>query len=437
MGEFDDVARTQTVERPRVLQLPRAALAVVKGKDQGHKIEFEARARVGAGNLADLTLSDPKISSLHCEVVIGERVRLRDLGSKNGTWVGSACVVEALLQPGDLFTIGDSTLRVSELAGAVAVPLHDSDDFHGIVGRSAAMRALTARIEKLAATDTTVLVQGETGTGKERVAEALHLASKRASQPLVTVDCGSLPAGMIESELFGHEKGAFTGAVASVAGAFERAQGGTLFLDEIGELPLDLQPKLLRALESRVVKRLGGTRAIPVDVRVIAATNRDLQLEVASGRFREDVYYRIAVVTLAVPPLRERTEDIPLLAVHLLTTLGFDPSRFLTGEAIEALARHSWPGNVRELRNALERAAALAEPLMPAPAPPSVNLPSQPDVDLSQPLRVGRHRLVEQYERAYVSQMLAACGGNISEAARRAGVERISMYRIIQRLGIR
>jgi len=210
-----------------------------------------------------------------------------------------------------------------------------------------------------------------------------------------------------------------------------------LFLDEIGELPLDLQPKLLRALESRVVKRLGGTRAIPVDVRVIAATNRDLQLEVAAGRFREDVYYRIAVVTLAVPPLRERTEDIPLLAVHLLTTLGFDPSRFLTSDAIDALARHSWPGNVRELRNALERAAALAEPLMPAPSPPSASINSPSEIDLSQPLRVGRHRLVEQYERAYVSQMLAACGGNISEAARRAGVERISMYRIIQRLGLR
>jgi transcriptional regulator with GAF, ATPase, and Fis domain len=442
MAEFDDDLRTVSVRRATTLELRRAALQVVKGKDAGQRLEFEGRARIGAGNLADLKLADPKVSGLHCEVAIGERLRVRDLGSKNGTFVGGACIVEALLEPGDTITVGDSAIRVLGAEGVTAVPLRAADDFHGLVGQSPAMRALTARLEMLATNDTTVLLQGETGTGKERVAEALHLAGRRAQGPQVTVDCGAMPAGMIESELFGHERGAFTGAVSALAGAFERAQGGTLFLDEIGELPLELQPKLLRALESRVVRRLGGTRSINVDVRIVAATNRDLQLEVAAGRFREDLYYRIAVVTLLLPPLRERIEDLPLLAVHLLRELGIDPARVLTADALTALKAHAWPGNVRELRNTLERAAALAEPLEPAtrPQPPAASEPAGESalaVDLSVPLRVGRRRLSDAYDRAYVTQMLASCKGNISEASRRAGLERISMYRILERLRLR
>jgi transcriptional regulator with GAF, ATPase, and Fis domain len=436
MAEFDDVIRTQSVERATSLTLKRATLQVTRGKDSGAQIEFDSRARIGAGNLADLKLTDPKVSSLHCELHIGPTIRLRDLGSKNGTFGGPARIVEAILAPGDSFTAGDTTLRVAAGSGVSTVPLHELDDFHGLCGRSPAMRALTARLERLAASDTTVLIQGETGTGKERVAEALHTAGPRAAQPLVTVDCGALPAGMIESELFGHERGAYTGAVSQLAGAFERAQGGTLFLDEIGELPLDLQPKLLRALESRVVKRLGGAKSIPVDVRVVAATNRDLALEAAAGRFREDLYYRIAVVTLLVPPLRDRLEDIPLLAVHLLGELGVDPASFLTADALDGLARHAWPGNVRELKNTLERAAALAEPLAPqARRQPAASAPLE--VDLSVPLRVGRRRVAEAFEREYVTRLLAECKHNLSEAARRAGVERISLYRILERLGLR
>jgi DNA-binding NtrC family response regulator len=248
---------------------------------------------------------------------------------------------------------------------------------------------------------------------------------------------------MIESELFGHERGAFTGAVASVPGAFERANGGTLFLDEIGELPLDLQPKLLRVIESRTVRRLGGQKTISVDVRLVSATNRDLALEVAAGRFREDLYYRLAVVTLTVPALRERREDIPLLAARFLGALAVTPGQLLDRGALDALMRHDWPGNVRELRNTLERAVALAEPVAVAAASPSgASAPASAPpnalaVDIAQPIRVGRQRVLDALERAYITQLLDDCAGNISEASRRAGLERMTMYRILRRLGLR
>jgi transcriptional regulator with GAF, ATPase, and Fis domain len=451
MNDFDDLARTVSIERPTSLDLRRATLQVVAGPDAGRRFDIEDRARIGARPLADIVLADARVSGLHCEITLaGDAPRVRDLGSKNGTFVGDVRVLDALLAPGDIVTVGETRLQLSP-AGTRAVPLHDADDFHGLVGQSAAIRALTARLSALAGTDTTVLVQGETGTGKERVAEALHLAGRRAPKPLVVVDCGAMPATMIESELFGHERGAFTGAVASVPGAFERAHGGTLFLDEIGELPLELQPKLLRALESRVVRRLGGAKSISVDVRVVSATNRDLQLEVAASRFREDLYYRLAVVTLTVPPLRERREDVPLLAARFLRELGADPAHLLTRDSLEALMRHAWPGNVRELRNTLERAVALSEPLAVgnAPAPhasgtgagtasaAAANAPAASPIDLSVPLRVARQRVIDAWEREYVTRLLDECGGNVSEASRRAGLERMSMYRLLHRLGLR
>jgi DNA-binding NtrC family response regulator len=440
----DELLDTVSVERKTSLDLPRAQLEVLAGPDRGRAFVVEPSARIGARQLADIVLADSKVSGLHCEITVGEALRLRDLGSKNGTFAGGVRVLDAILQPGDQFVVGDTHLRVTPLAGTRALPLSDSDDFFGIVGQSTVMRALTARLAALAGGDTTVLVQGETGTGKERIAEALHLAGPRAPKPLVVVDCGAIPATMIESELFGHERGAFTGAVATVAGAFERAHGGTLFLDEIGELPLELQPKLLRALESRVVRRLGGAKPISVDVRVVSATHRDLSLEVSGGRFREDLYYRLAVVTVTVPPLRERREDIPLLATRLLKNLGADPARHLSREALEALLRHAWPGNVRELRNTLERAVALGEPIglhaptvEPAGAPPPATGAGPGDLDLSVPLRVARQRVIDAWERAYVTRLLDACGGNVSEASRRAGLERMTMYRLLHRLGLR
>ena len=437
MSDFDDAIHTLTAARSRSATQPRATLTVLGSKAESPPIVFEGSARIGARPIADLVLADAKVSSLHCEIDATRGLRVRDLGSKNGTWVQGVRIVEAYLAAGDVLTVGDTRIRVAPVAEGVPVPLHEDDQFFGVVGASAKMRALTARLERLASSDTTVLLHGETGTGKERAAAALHLAGPRASLPLVTVDCSSLPATLIEAELFGHERGAFTGAVKSVAGAFERAGGGTLFLDEIGELPLELQPKLLRVLESRSVRRLGGTESLAMPARIVAATHRALGLAVAAGRFREDLYYRLAVVRLSLPPLRERLEDLPLLAGHLLRELGADPSRILDGQVLSALQRHDWPGNVRELRNALERAVALAEPIALDPRPGTPHAHTIDTVDVSVPLRIGRQRLAAAYEKAYVTQLLGDCQGNLSEAARRAGIDRISLYRLLDRLGLR
>ncbi|HXU73620.1 MAG TPA: sigma 54-interacting transcriptional regulator [Polyangia bacterium] len=427
----DDERRTVSMVRPASRARGRAILEVLSGRSAGARFPFEGRARVGTRRFADLVVDDDRVSGVHCEFTVAGDLRVRDLDSKNGTYVSGVRVVEAVLAAGEAVTIGRSKLRVVPVEGLVAVPDGTRADFHGLIGQSAAMRTLIARLDAVAPADTTVLIYGETGTGKERVAEALHLASPRARAPLVTVDCGSMPANLIEAELFGYERGAFTGAERSFAGAFERAAGGTLFLDEIGELPLPLQPKLLRALESKKVRRLGGKAWLPVDVRVVAATTRDLPLEMVAKRFREDLYYRLAVVTLEVPPLRERVEDLPLLVDHLLRSIGHDPAPMLTFEALEELAGHRWPGNVRELRNTLERAASLAAPLSIDRAAPSAG-----DLDLEVSLKIGKQRLVADYERRYLEAMLRTCDGNISEVARRSGAERMTIYRIMRRHGL-
>jgi DNA-binding NtrC family response regulator len=430
-GPTDDEPHTVTAARPKPYLRGHGILEVINGVDAGRRVEFDERVRVGSRRFADVILTDERVSGLHCEFTLGADLRVRDLGSKNGTFVGGVRVVEAVLSSGEAVQLGKTRVRVLPVEGLATTTGRAPREWFGLVGCSAAMHRLIEKLETLAASDSTVLVLGETGSGKELVTEALHLASPRAKRPLVTVDCGSMPANLIESELFGFERGAFTGADRSFAGAFERAHGGTLFLDEIGELPLALQPTLLRAIESRSIRRLGGRRNIPIDVRIIAATNRDLQVEVAEHRFREDLYYRLAVIPVAVPPLRQRLEDLPLLVEKLLGAIGADPRPFLTVEAIEDLSSHRWPGNVRELRNTLERAASLSEPL---------HIGSELDpngVDLSITLKIGRQRLVADYERRYLTAMLEACKGNISEVARRSGAERMTIYRLMRRLQLR
>jgi transcriptional regulator with GAF, ATPase, and Fis domain len=412
----------------------RGKLTVLSGPDQGIEREFEGRVRIGSRPYADVVLTDPAVSGVHCELIGGDELRVRDLGSKNGTLIGSVRIIEAVLVPGEVLTLGSSRVQVTPLDEPVDLPLVGDATLHGLIGRAPAMRALLARIEAVAPTESTVLLQGETGSGKERVAEALHLGSPRAQGPLVTVDCGAMPSTLIDAELFGYERGAFTGADHAFAGAFERAAGGTVFLDEIGELPLGLQPKLLRVIESRQVRRLGGNKMIPVDARMIAATNRDLPLEVASGRFREDLFYRVAVIRLTVPPLRERIQDLPLLIVHICERLGIDPAPFLSVDGLQALAEHSWPGNVRELRNTLERAASLSEPPEPDAAPPTS---ATVELDLTVPLNLGKKRLMKLYEKRYLTKMIGDCEGNIAEVARRSGLERMSVYRILRRLGLK
>jgi DNA-binding NtrC family response regulator len=437
-SELDELIETLTHQAPRELRCEEAILEVIAGPDRGQKVKFQKRARIGSRALAELRLTDRKVSALHCEVCLGPDLTVRDLGSKNGTFLGTYRVRDAVLGWGQTITVGSSEIRVSNTGRATQLPLHSAPAFHGIIGAAPAVRALTANIAQLADSDVTVLVQGETGSGKECVAQALHLAGRRATGPLYVVDCGSLAANLVESELFGHERGAFTGADNAREGAFVLADGGTLLLDEVGELPLQLQSRLLRVLERREVRPLGSGQARAVDVRVVAATHRDLALETSRGRFREDLYHRLAVVTLWVPSLRERLEDIPLLAVHFLSELGLEPRDCLTVEALATLQRHDWPGNVRELRNALQRAAALMEPLsLQPPLRDDKAAALLPELDLGVKLPLAKARLVEAFERAYLTALLAQCQDNVSEVARRAGMDRMSIHRMLQRLGLR
>jgi transcriptional regulator with GAF, ATPase, and Fis domain len=300
------------------------------------------------------------------------------------------------------------------------------------------MRRVFSLLERVAPTDTTVLIEAETGTGKELAAEAIHEESPRAGGPFVVFDCSAVSANLMESELFGHVRGAFTGAVGDRVGAFEAADGGTLFLDEIGELSLDLQPKLLRVLESLEVRRVGANTVREVDVRIVAATNRSLAAEVDAGRFREDLYYRLAVVRLNLPPLRERLDDIPMLVEHFASELARrgQPATHLPEAVIRGFVSQAWPGNIRELRNAVARAISLG----PAGAASATGAPAvMPDhpVDLAIPLKIARERVADAFEVAYITELLKKTGGNVSHAAELAGVNRKFVQRAMKRHGLR
>jgi DNA-binding NtrC family response regulator len=308
------------------------------------------------------------------------------------------------------------------------------------------MRHVFAVLERVAMTDACVLVHGETGTGKELVAEAIHRASPRGKKAFVVCDLASLPKTLIESELFGHIRGSFTGADRDREGAFEAADGGTLFLDEVGELELDVQPRLLRALERHQVKPVGATAYRTVDVRVVAATNRDLQAEVKAGRFREDLYHRLAVVSVKLPPLRDRPEDIPRLVTHFLGSVTKDPPQ-VPPSTMAALRAHEWPGNVRELRNVIERAVSLGagapmldaalfgfEPPLPMAPPEGASAPPRVDTDV--PFKEAKERLVDAWEREYVKQLLERAEGNISLAARQGGIDRVYLHRLLKKHGL-
>jgi DNA-binding NtrC family response regulator len=436
--------------QPGGLRIRRCRLTVVAGPDTGLTGEFEAPViQVGARRGADLVLTDAKVSRTHFEIRLDPQgYRLRDLESTNGTYVNGLRVGDVYVPPATTIYLGETRVRFDPLDDSVEVVLSGADRFGEMVGRSVVMRELFARLAAVAPTDATVLVTGETGTGKELVAEALHEHSARKSGPFVVLDCGAIPANLMESEAFGHERGAFTGATAARAGAFERANGGTLFLDEIGELPLEMQPKLLRALERKEIRRVGGARTLQVNIRVVAATNRDLAVEVNKGRFREDLYYRLAVAHLQVPPLRERREDIPLLVDHILGGLPEGRERAPRPETIELMKRHEWPGNVRELRNVLERAVlfqqSVREPSMIARALPAG--PARDEgpaagelrvaVDATVPFKVAKQELIDEFERRYVRALLDAHDGNVSAAARTAGIDRMSIHKILTRLGM-
>jgi transcriptional regulator with PAS, ATPase and Fis domain len=431
----DDPRTTEALGNAPVRATVRECRLTVVGGDT-HVFARE-RTVIGADARADLVIpNDPTLSKFHCELrLVDGAAFIRDLGSRNGTTVDSVPILEAPLRDGATITIGRTHLRFDVGQRHVEIPLSTRDHFGRLRGGSVAMRHVYALLEAAAATTSTVLLQGESGTGKDLAAESLHLESARKDGPFVVVDCGAIPAGLLEAELFGHEAGAFTGATTTRIGAFEAAVGGTVLLDEIGELALDLQPKLLRAIERREIQRIGGTQRLPVDVRIVAATNRNLEAEVNARRFRSDLYFRLAVLVVRLPPLRERTADIPALVEAILDQIGDRTSpvaRSLAGgELLPELLRHGWPGNVRELRNYVEACVVRQEhQLAPRDA-------REPSIDITQPLRTVRDRWVRHVERRYLEQLLAAHGNNVSAAARAAGVDRVHLHRLLRAVGLR
>jgi transcriptional regulator with PAS, ATPase and Fis domain len=431
-------SQTETVSHgSKAKRVRRFRLRVLEGGDAGaHHLSESKRVTIGTHESCDFRLTDRTVSRFHCEITIDEgEPQLRDLGSRNDTFVDGVPVLHARLRESAVLTLGRTRIQFDLGTDTVELAMSERESFGSLVGRSALMRNLFLVLERAAASESTVLLEGETGTGKEVAADAVHRASSRKDGPFIVIDCGAIPPDLIESELFGHERGAYTGATSTRKGAFEAADGGTILLDEIGELALDLQPKLLRALEQRTVRPVGGTQPIPVDVRVIAATNRNLRTEVNAGRFRPDLYYRLAVVTVRLPPLRERTEDLPLLVDRLLDGVrDVAPearAKLLSPAFLSHLAGHSWPGNVRELRNYIEQSLVLSEP-----APLSAEQQTA-SVDIAMPLKRAREQWVRVFERRYLEQQLRAHDGNVRAAAQASDIDRIHFYRMLWRHGLK
>ncbi len=434
---------TQAVARlGRFEPVQRFRMLVRRGPDLGSEhTSSRARTVIGTHPSCDVVLTDATVSRFHCEIVAAHgQLEIRDLGSLNGTSVNGVGVMHAIVPRAAAVVLGNTELSIELRSDPVEVPLSERASFGRMVGESRAMRSVFSMLERVADSDATVLLEGETGTGKELAAESIHQESPRRDGPFMVVDCSAVPTELLESELFGHERGAFTGASSTRPGAFELADGGTIFLDEIGELSLELQPKLLRVLERKEIKRVGASRFSKVDVRVISATNRALRSEVNAKRFRSDLYYRLAVVEVRLPPLRERVDDIPHLVEGLLEALGArgraEAQALLRPEFLASLALHPWPGNVRELRNYLDRCLTLrqAAPIGAADeAPPSSATPA----DVSVPLKIARARWSRAFERRYLVDMLAKHEGNVTAAARAAEVDRMYFYRLLWRHGLR
>lgn len=443
-----------------------AQLIALAGPLQGQGFHLEGRGwTIGRHASNRLVVRQISISRHHCRLELADdHYRLRDLDSSHGTFVNSRAIHECQLESGDVITLGESQfLFFTEAApeagqagpdvagGSQVRPIEEASTAlslrpeevaparagEDLLGDSAQMRKLRSLIARIARVDSTVLIGGESGSGKELVARLLHSGSPRCAKPLVTVNCATLSETLLESELFGHEKGAFTGAVQRRLGQFERADGGTLFLDEVGELPITLQAKLLRALQEREFERLGAQRTVKVDVRVIAATNRDLEAEVTRRRFRDDLFYRLNVIALVVPPLRDRRGDVPLLATHFLFQNARRlkrPSMALSHEARAALVAYTWPGNVRELANAIERAVVLAqEPIVRPEDLPEAVLECQP----RNPAASNFHEAINACKRDLILKAMWATRGNVTHAAKRLGLSVNYLHRLIRNLGLR
>lgn len=462
----------------------RCRLEVISGPDKGRVLDFSSTPIVIGRSGANFQLTDSKVSPRHAEIdQTPHGYRLRDLGSTHGTHLRGVQLIEGYIHPGVTVVVGRTAILFTSLHDESSISQTPDRRHSGIVGDSPAIRDVLAMIERLAPTETTVLIHGETGTGKELVAEALHRGSRRAQGPFVVLDCSAIPEQLFEDQLFGHESGSFTGASQQVQGVFESAHGGTIFLDEIGELPLEMQSRLLRVLEARQFRRIGGDRVVQCDVRVVAATHRNLALEVNRGGFRADLYYRLAVAKLEVPALRDRKEDLELLIEHFYRQISPCGLTSLSVEFFERAHRHSWPGNIRELRNAVERAlllpgycafdvedhgsdahestvvaematSVISRPVVIATAPPATGAPDETErddekilstamswaelqaIDLSASFKEAKQQFVDAFDRQYLRLILHRHKGNISAAARAAGMDRMTIYKLLRRLNM-
>jgi DNA-binding NtrC family response regulator len=415
-------------------------LIVLEGKQAGRAVSLAGTITVGSGAACDLVLDDERVSERHVEIRRdGPHFVVRDLGSTNGTLYQGSLITEARVAVGATLKLGRSFVRIQPRPEPLSLPPSQSRRFGELVAESLAMRELFAVLELVAASEATVLVEGETGTGKELVARALHQAGGRRRGPFVAIDCGALPESLLESELFGHVRGAFTGAHAPREGAFARADGGTLFLDELGAVSPAVQARLLRALEARTVRPVGSDKERAVDVRVVAASRVDLEQRVAEGGLRADLYYRLSVVRVALPPLRDRREDLPLLVAELLRLRGLG-STPIEGPSYERLLAHDWPGNVRELRNVIDRALALS-PGARSFAELRVDLVGRSSeealaVRSDLPYSEAKQALLDAFEHRYLRDAWARHDGNLSAMARAVGLDRKHLRTLLRRQGL-
>ncbi len=418
---------------------------VIKGPDRGEQVPLgEKPIYFGSAPTCDLVLSDKTVSRKHVSAQReGDDVIVRDMGSTNGTFIGGSRFKEITIGYGAEIKLGRTVLKFLPQEDAVEPKVSERDNLGQLVGRDVRMKRMFALLEDIAPNDATVLIEGETGTGKELIAEEIHNHSRRKDGPFVVFDCGAIPRELVESALFGHVKGSFTGAITDRKGVFAEAHGGTIFLDEIGEMPIEMQPSLLRALDKRTVRRVGANTYDKVDVRVVAATNRDLREEIGKKAFREDLYYRLAVIRVSVPPLRERGSDIPLLVDHFVRSFSLlrpgGRPLLVTPEDMLRLQRHTWPGNVREMRNVIERACVLAHG-------ESINLDdafstdetsgAQLGVRTDLPFKEAKGQLVEHFEREYILDLMRRHKMNLSAAAREAQIDRKHLRELIRKYNL-
>lgn len=434
-------------EQPTRLTLSKCKLTILSGESKDKEFELQKPViKVGTKSDNDLVLKDDTMSRNHLEIIQTKDGYLcRDLESMNGVFINGIRIKEAFLTSGSIIRAGKTEFKFLPMDETFEVVPSKKTRYANLIGGSMAMRKIYTIIDKIASTDVTVIIEGESGTGKELVASAIHEKSKRVKKPFVVFDCSAVAENLIESELFGHEKGSFTGATGLRHGAFELADSGTVFLDEIGELNIDLQPKLLRVLESRTIRRVGGDRPLPVDVRVVAATNRHLESEVKKGNFREDLFYRLNVVPIYLPPLRKRKEDIPLIVDHFIEQHNeSSPERKVEGisaSAMELLVQYEWPGNVRELRNMVSRAISFmeGEQILPEDIPERVRIPvAKAELDIRDDLgfKDAKEQWIASFEKQYLEEILKKNNFNISAAAKEAGIDRKSVQRLVRKYNL-